>query len=93
MQREIVYDSLDSFIAAVKEADLETVIVALTDEIRSVHQEETSYKIGRHVMAQLLAYHNSTLLKCTIPDGSGDDITARLENHGLKPKIRNRNIV
>ncbi len=93
MQRDIQYDSIETFMDTINRAGITDVVVGVTDEIRSRHVEGTLYGLGRHRFLEILAYSDSTLHKCTLPEADPDEIEFLLHEKGFSPTRKDRNII
>jgi hypothetical protein len=93
MQRDIQYDSLETFVDTISQFGVTTVVIGVTDEIRSRHVEGTLYGLGRHRFLEVLAYSDSTLHKCTLHEADPDEVESILREKGFSTSRKDRNIV
>lgn len=93
MQREVQFDKIDQFIAGVTDAGVTRVIVAWAKEIRSTHQEDTTYKVGPYRKVELIAYRDATLYKYIDQEADADSLVELLTEAGLETEKVDRNIV
>ena len=92
MQREILYDSVNAFTAAVRGCGITKIAFGETGEKRAEQVEPGKLQVVSVNRVELLAYRGSTIHKCVIKDADRDALYDRLTGEGFEVTRRNRNI-
>ena len=92
MQREILYDTLDAFTAALRGCGVTKIAFSETGEKRAEQVEPGKLQVVSVNRVELLAYRDSTIHKCVIKDGDRDALYDSLTAGGFEVTRRSRNI-
>jgi hypothetical protein len=92
MQREIIYDTLESFLAGLKEQDIRKISFSEISEKRAQQVEPGKLQVVHVDRVELIGYKNSVIYKCALKDVDREDLYSRLTAGGLDVTRRSRNI-
>jgi hypothetical protein len=92
MQREILYDSVDAFVGAVRGLGITRIAFSETGEKRAEEVEPGKLQVVSVNRVELLAYLDSTIHKCVLKDLDRDALYDRLTGVGFEVARRSRNI-
>ncbi|HMB20426.1 MAG TPA: hypothetical protein VKQ10_05100 [Spirochaetota bacterium] len=93
MQREILFDNIDTFIQELQTRGIQKIACAEVNEKRVVQLEEDKLEVQGVVILDLLAYKSPTIFKCTLKDVNTNEICSALEQKGFEITRRSRNII
>lgn len=97
MSKEIVFDSLEAYLAGLNEKGVAKIAFAEVNEKRAVQKDEQQIEVQQFIKIELLAYMDSVLYKYVITEGltteSVDDLFDDLCSRGYDVTRRNRNII
>ncbi len=89
------FDAIDAFVAAVRETDLDAVVLAWQQEYGPHPVDESvAYRAdyGRVRIIVALAYSGGCILRCQLRDVDRAQIRQQLEQAGLRVEERCRNL-
>lgn len=92
MQREIIFDKIESYIQNLQDNNITKVAIATIDEKRPDQIEPNVLQVVHMKKIELLAYKDSIVYKCIIENRSPGDIEEILSPEGFEIIHRNRNI-
>jgi hypothetical protein len=92
MQREILYDSVDTFINGLRGCGITKIAFSETFEKRAEQVEPGRLEVVSVNRVELLAYRDSAIHKCVLKDQDRDALYDRLTGEGFEVTRRNRNI-
>ncbi|MBN2077375.1 MAG: hypothetical protein JW838_00320 [Spirochaetes bacterium] len=92
MQREISYDTLESFIAGLRDSRIEKIAFGETNEKRPEQVEPGLLRLVDVERVELVAYRDSVIHKCVLNDVDRDGLYRRLAGEGFEVTRRSRNI-
>ena len=92
MQREIIIDLLEGYIAGLKTAGIGEIVFCVIDEKRPEQTGPDSLEVLHIRRLELLAYRDSTIYKCRLNDPDFDAVHSYLEGMGFEVKKESRNI-
>lgn len=92
MQREIIFDKIETFIENLLKEKILKVAIATINELRPEQIEPNVLQVVHQKKIELLAYKNSVIYKCLIENCSPEDIEEMLSPEGFEIIHRNRNI-
>jgi hypothetical protein len=92
MQREIRYDSLDTFLCELKDISVKRIAFCETNEKRSEQVRPHILQVVDMEKVELIAYRDSVIYKCVLRDVDRELLYERLISLGFDVSRRNRNI-
>lgn len=92
MQREIRYDNIEAFLAALRSQGVEKIAFAETNEKRPLQVSPGVLEVTYVEMVDLIAYRGSVLYKCSLRSVDRDALHERLASEGFEVTRRSRNI-
>ncbi|MBN2159220.1 MAG: hypothetical protein JW807_07480 [Spirochaetes bacterium] len=92
MQREIIYDTLETFLGALRENSISKIAFGETSEKRALEVEPGKLQIVHVERVDLLGYRDSAIYKCVLKDVDRDALADRLTAEGFEVTRRSRNI-
>ncbi len=92
MQREIVYDTLESFVAALKDRSIVRISFSETCEKRAEQVEPGRLEVIHVDRVELIGYRDSIIYKCPLKNVDREALYQRLIEDGFDVTRRSRNI-
>lgn len=92
MQREVVYDTLDSFLDALKGFAIRKISFSEVSEKRAEQVEPGKLQIRHVSRVELIGYKNSVIYKCILSNVDHEALYDRLTAGGFDVTRRSRNI-
>lgn len=92
MQREIVFDRLDTFTRELHNQEINKVVFAEVKEKRAVQVEKNKLELQDIRKLDLLAYKSPTIYKCSLDNVNLDEVYKSLSEEGFDITRRSRNI-
>lgn len=92
MQREIVYDTVESFVAALKEQSITRLSFSETCEKRAEQVGPGRLEVIHVDRVELIGYRDSIIYKCPLKDVDREALYERLVADGFDVTRRSRNI-
>ncbi len=92
MQREIVYDTLESFVGALKGHSIRKISFSETNEKRAEQVEPGKLQVVHVDRVELIGYKDAVIYKCALKDVDREDLYSRLTAGGFDVTRRSRNI-
>lgn len=92
MNNYIIKENLNEFISELLQNKIHTVIIAETDEKRSVQIDNDNVEVVNVYKLELIAYKQPNIFKCTITNRSLKELSSILEDKGLAVNHTSRNI-
>lgn len=91
-QREILFDSINEYMTALKEAGIDKVALAVVNEKRSIQKDHERVAVEHIYSADALAYKSSAIYRFRAEGGKIDEAELTLAGAGFHVTRRNRNI-
>ena len=88
---ERTHQSIDTFILDIKKAQIEEIVVRITNEFRPIQSVPITSDF-KYKRIELLGYRDSILYKCTLEGQSPESITPSLASSGLRIRWASGNI-
>ncbi len=92
MQREIVYDTVESFLEGLKGQGIRKLSFSETSEKRAVQVEPGKLQVVHVDRVELIGYKESVIYKCVLRDVDREELFDRLTVAGFDVTRRSRNI-
>jgi hypothetical protein len=92
MQREIIYDTLESFLNGLKDHAIRKISFSETSEKRAEPVQPGTLHVVHVDRVELIAYKDSVIYKCIQKNIDRDSLFDRLTDEGFDVTRRNRNI-
>jgi hypothetical protein len=92
MQREIKYDTLETFLSDLSDVSINRIAFCETCENRSEQIEPHVLKVVYLDKVELIAYRDSVIYKCEMRNVARDSLYDKLVCLGYDVSRRNRNI-
>ena len=92
MQREVAYDSVESFVEGLRESGIEKIAFGETNEKRAEQVEPGVLQVVDVERVDLVAYRDSVIHKCVVNGVDREALFRRLVGEGFDVTRRSRNI-
>lgn len=92
MQREIVYDTLESYLEGLKGQSITKISFSETSEKRAEQVEPGKLQVVHVDRVELISYKDSIIYKCALKDVDREELFNRLTAEGFDVTRRSRNI-
>ncbi|HON78477.1 MAG TPA: hypothetical protein PK544_08310 [Spirochaetota bacterium] len=92
MQREIVFDKINTFITELKAQNISRVAFAQISELRPKQAEKGLLNLVPLKKIEVLGYRDSTIYKFIIEDKDPEALKELFQAQGIAVTVRNRNI-
>jgi len=92
MPEEKIFEDLKSYILELNNMGIKKIAFAATDEKRAESVGENKVDVMRVVKADLLAYRDAVIFKCSLSNIDLDAVYEELVSSGFEVKKTNRNI-
>jgi hypothetical protein len=92
MQREIIFEKINTFIAELKAQNISKVAFAHISELRPVQTEKGLLNLVPMKKIEVLGYRDSTIYKFVIEDKDPESLKNIFTAQGIEVTVRNRNI-
>ncbi len=92
MQREIVYDTLESFLETLRGHSIQKISFSETSEKRAEQVEPGKLQVVHIDRVDLIGYRDAVLYKCLLKNVDRDSLYDRLTAEGFEVTRRSRNI-
>jgi len=92
MQKEIIIDRLEDFIGILREQGIARIVLAETNERRPVQVENNVLSVVPVRRAEIIAYRESVIYKCSLEDADFEALASRLAGEGFDVNRTSRNI-
>jgi hypothetical protein len=92
MQREIVYDTLESFLEGLKGQNIRKLAFSETSEKRAEQVEPGKLQVVHVDRVELIGYKESAIYKCVLKDVDHEGLFDQLTAAGFDVTRRSRNI-
>jgi hypothetical protein len=92
MQREVIYDTLESFLDGLREHSIGRIAFSETSEKRAEQVQPGVLQVSHVDRVELIAYRDSVIYKCPLNNVDRDALYERLTSDGFDVTRRSRNI-
>lgn len=92
MQREIIFDTLESFLESLRNQSIQKISFSETSEKRAEQVEPGKLQVVHIDRVELIGYKESVLYKCLLKNVDRDSLYDRLTAQGFDVTRRSRNI-
>ncbi len=92
MQREILYDTLESFLEALKGHSIRKISFSETNEKRAEQVEPGKLQVVHIDRVELIGYRDAVIYKCALKGVDREELYDRLTAEGYEVTRRSRNI-
>jgi len=92
MQREIIYDTLESFLESLRNHSIRKISFSETSEKRAEQVEPGKLQVVHVERVDLIGYKDSVLYKCQLSNVDLDSLFDQLSAEGFDVTRRSRNI-
>ena len=92
MQREIVYDTLESYLEGLRDRSINKISFSETNEKRAEQVEPGKLQVMHVDRVELIAYKDAVIYKCALKDVDREELYDRLTADGFDVTRRSRNI-
>jgi hypothetical protein len=92
MQREIIYDTMESFLESLRNHSIRKISFSETNEKRAEQVEPGKLQVVHVDRVELIGYQDSVLYKCLLKNVDRDSLFEQLTAEGFDVTRRSRNI-
>ncbi len=93
MSKDIIFDSSDEFISAMKEMNIQKAAFSEVNERRAEHTENDMLEVIVVRKADIIAYKDSVIYKYSEKSDNLDELYNKLIDEGFEIKRINKNII